>query len=436
MAIALGFKGGILGIGEETEYGTPANRTVFVEMNNDNLAITEERLHSGAIPALYTDDDEVQIGTRSVGGDVQLEMRYEGFEKFLKHGLGTANTVEVASFTVSNSNKYIDFKEDGGSEKSVAVDLGTYKMGTSSGTAGTLCAKIKSAIESQSSKTYTVSFNTTTKKLTIAVSNGTVQFLWKTGTHGSDNTDDHIGTLIGFNDTSDSQNANSITANNAVVAVYDHTFTLTDDLPIGLSIEVDRDIQSFLYSGCKINTMGLSLETNGYLLLNLGIIGKDEETVEATTPILQASNMIYFVHGKLIYNSIEKNVKSFNFTLNNKLSNDRIFLKSYTIAEPQRTGKLEITGNFTTEFDSVTEYNDFRNATSRALVFVCEDLNAIKGSLYRTLTINFPSIKLTGKTPTISNAGVIMQELPFKAYAIDSNTREFNIVLRNTNPSV
>lgn len=438
MVTGLGFKGAILGMGEESIYGTPVARTKFLEMSSDALAVTEERIHSGAIPSLFTDDDEVCKGAISVAGDMQFEMRFEGFELLLKHGMGGLASVEVATFIVTVSNQWFDFKEDAGAELNASISAGTYKMGSTDADAGTLCALIKTALELAGAGTYAVSFSNTTKKITIAVSGGAtnVQFLWKTGTHGSDNLDTHIGTLIGFSDTADSTNTSSHTAGTSVVTAFDHTFTLTDDLPVGLTMEVDRDITAFIYDGCKVNTLGMSIDTGGFLLLNVGIIGQDETTGSVTSATLPTANLVCFVTGVVTYGGSTKNVKSANFTLNNNLSTDRRFIGSRTMSEPQRSAKIEVTGTMTIEFETTAEYDDFRNATSRTLVLTFTELTALKGTIYRTITVTFPIIKLTGKTPTISDAGVIMLELPFKAYATDSATREFNVVVRNTIASV
>jgi|GEM_PF-3629431 len=71
-----------------------------------------------------------------------------------------------------------------------------------------LAAEIKTQLDAcGSGLTFTVTFNKLTGKFTITGSGFNI--LWKTGPHGSDNLDDHAGTLIGFNDGADDTGANT-----------------------------------------------------------------------------------------------------------------------------------------------------------------------------------------------------------------------------------
>jgi len=437
MSLALGFKGGILGIGEESTYGTAVTRDKFIEITSDGLTVEEERVESATLNALYHDEDNVKRGSISVNGDIECEMRYSGMEKLLKHALGTVSTAEQTSFEVTSSNKYIDFKEDGGSEQSCSVAESTYKMGTSSSEDDTLCKAIKTALEDTGSGTYTVSYSTTTKKITIAVSGAVsaVQFLWKTGTHGSDNTDDHIGTLIGFDDSSDTSSSSSLTGDNTLTCVYKHTFSIDDDLPTGLSLEVDRDIKGFLVEGAKINTLSMSAEVNALLKATFGIIGEEMTACDVTSATLPTAPLISFEDIAVTYDGGSKDVKSIEWTLNNNLKTDRYYLNSRQIKEPERSAKLEVTGTLTIDFDGTTEYDDFRAASSKAIVATATG-STIKGSHTYKMTITFGQVKLTGGVPQIADAGIIPLELPFKAYAADSNDREVTIELINTLASV
>ena len=427
----LGFKGGILGFGVETEFGTAVTPTKFIEINSDGLGVEQEHLHSEAIPQIYQDETENTQGAVTTSGEVEFEMRYEGMELLLKHAMGSVATSEVASFIVLATNKYLDF-DIGAGELIATVAEGTYAAGTSQAVAGSLCKAIYDAIVvAEPVGTYTVTFSTTTKKFTITRSAGTLSILWKTGTHGSDLLDTHIGTLIGFSDAADDTGSLSYAADNAVVSVYNHTFTLADDLPVGLTFEVDRDISAFTVEGGKINTLAMSIEQGGFLKSTLGIVGEDMTAAAATSPTLPTSALVNFTQGVLQYNSVTRSVPSASFTLNNNLKTDRRFIGSRLVSEPQRSGKIEVTGTFTVEFETLDEYNDFRAATSRALTLTFTG-GLIKTAHSYTLTITFPVIKLTAGVPMISDAGIISIELPFKAYATSLVAREFNMVLKNT----
>lgn len=51
--------------------------------------------------------------------------------------------------------------------------------------------------------THSCSYSNSTGKFTITATGTTLSLLWKTGTNGSDNTDTHIGTLMGYSDAAD-----------------------------------------------------------------------------------------------------------------------------------------------------------------------------------------------------------------------------------------
>lgn len=437
MTLAKGYLGGILGLGEEKTWGTAVTRTKFIRMNSDGIDVQEEHLNSKAIPAVYSDDDDFVQGPVRAGGPVEFEMRYEGCELIFKHGMGGAAVAEVATFEVTASNKYIDFKEDAGDALLATVAEGTVAMGESGATAGTLCAAIKTALEAAGAGTYTVTFSNTTKLITIAVSGGAsaVQFLWKTGAHGSDNLDDHIGTLLGFSDAADGENGASDTGDSAVVTVFDHTFTLADALPTGLSVEVDRDTDAFLLEGAKIQNLNLSIEPGGFLMGSVDFVAEDMTNTTVTASTLTTGLLVSFAHGACTYNAGAKSIKNAKITLNNNLKVDRQFVGSRLIAEPQRQGRYEVTGSILVEFDGYTEYTDFRAGSSKAIVLTFTGATIKSGFTY-TITITLAQVKLMGGVPKMKDGGPIEVEIPFKAYAASTSAREMTAVIRNTKSTI
>lgn len=121
---------------------------------------------------------------------------------------------EVASFVVTlNTNDFIDFTENGGSQASAQLTAGTYIMGSSSAVAGSLCALIKTKMEAAGSGTFTVTYNSTTRKLTITRSAGVFVFKFATGT----NTAKTAATLMGFT-VADTASAITTTSNSTTAA--------------------------------------------------------------------------------------------------------------------------------------------------------------------------------------------------------------------------
>lgn len=63
---------------------------------------------------------------------------------------------------------------------------------------------------------FTVSYDSQTGKPDFASDGTPFTILWKTGTNGADNTDTHIGTILGFDDTADDTGAGNYTADNDI----------------------------------------------------------------------------------------------------------------------------------------------------------------------------------------------------------------------------
>lgn len=435
MTVGLGFQGGVIAVGEESTWGTAVAPTKAIEIISEGINVAEERLHSGAIPQIYTDDDEVSKGAVTVSGEAEIETRWEGQELLLKHAMGGAASAEATSFVITlNTNDFIDFIEESGSELSAQITAGTYSLGADSSVAGSLCKAIKDAMELVGDGTYTVTHNTSTHIITIAVSGSKVTFkmLGSTGTNKTKS----AMTTLGYAMTDQTLAASQV-AGTAVVPVYTHTFTLTDALPTGLTIEVDKDTTAFLVEGGKINTFSMAIEYGNFLKTKIGIIGEDMTTTTVTALTPSTSPLITFAQGSISYAGSTVQVTQASFSLNNNLKADRRFIGSRLIAEPTRSKKIEVNGTIQLEFDGVAQYNDFRAATSRALVLTFTgETSAIKTGYSYSMVITFPVIKLTAAMPKFNAEGPLTIDLPFKAYASSGAAREFNIVLTNKIVSV
>lgn len=112
-----------------------------------------------------------------------------------------------------NTNDYIDFTENGGSQVSAQLTAGTYPMGVSSAEAGTLCALVKTKMDAAGSGTYTVTYSGSTDKVTITRNSGVFVIKWSSGT----NTAKNASAILGFS-VSDTASAISATSGSTVQA--------------------------------------------------------------------------------------------------------------------------------------------------------------------------------------------------------------------------
>lgn len=121
-----------------------------------------------------------------------------------RFGTGSGNGL----FVVDDDNKYIDFDEGGGEI------VGT--LTKANYTALSLIEHIATIMTTRSAAvgntwTYQGTFSEATGKATIEETAGPNNFtiLWKTGTHGADNADNHVGTTIGYADSADDDGASA-----------------------------------------------------------------------------------------------------------------------------------------------------------------------------------------------------------------------------------
>ena len=113
---------------------------------------------------------------------------------------------------ITSANKYIDITDDGGT---IAVTLteGMYKDPHE--LADHISAAATAASVGSGDDTITCTYSDSTGKFTLASDGSTFSLLWKTGTHGADNSDDHVGTTLGFSDTADDTGSTSYVADSA-----------------------------------------------------------------------------------------------------------------------------------------------------------------------------------------------------------------------------
>jgi len=221
------------------------------------------------------------------------------------------------------------------------------------------------------------------------------------------------------------------------VNVYQHEFSITDTLGTGLTIEIGKDIKAFRASGCMINNLTFDITNTGFLVVTLGIIGKDIGTASVATPSFPSAELIAFSEGAITWGTESVDIISASITLNNNLSDDRRFIGSRYIKQPQRNGKIEVTGTLTMEFEDITKYEDFRNAQERALnlTFTSSGTIDASGTSKYKLEIDCPNVRFTGGLPKIDDEGTINIELPFKAYS-DGTDKEMKVTLVNGVSSV
>lgn len=219
--------------------------------------------------------------------------------------------------------------------------------------------------------------------------------------------------------------------------VYDWVFPIADANAQSLSLEVIRDVKTYLYHGAVLQTLQLSVGgPNEPMLASAEFIAEDGEPIETTTPpTFTSTPLVVGAETSLTWKGGAIDVESCQIAISNNFDDARRFIGSRYIAQPYRSGKLAVTGRFTTEFQSQNEYDDFVAGTHGAIRILATSATAISGSYYYKLQIDVPIGRLLHATPMVGDGGRVRVDIPFIAYRNDSGF-EMSFTARNTLTSI
>ncbi len=366
--------------------------------------------------------------------------------KLLKVGFGQVTSTEVASFTVSTgSNDKINFTEDGGAEKTATLTAGTYKMGTTSATALTLCKEIKDQLEASNdtAATYTVTFSTSTKLLTITKNSGVFVLKFSTGANAATS----ARTLLGFGSV-DTSSAIAATAGTAVEIVYDHVFEPLDAITYGLSAGLTA--QMVMATGkvydvldCVVDVLKFSYKPNQELWIDAELEGrKPQDSAHdlsgLTDPASTAHPLLYSQLAFTVGGS-SRSITSLEVNFANNYKKD-LFVNSQYRSKFVRNGFRDITGAFTLDLaDSIAYgiYDAFIAGTQPALVATWTGAsNGIKTGFSYTVTMNLYKVQYNLEAVP-GGGGAAAPDAPIPFIGLHDGTNgSLKVTVRNNEASI
>ena len=219
----------------------------------------------------------------------------------------------------------------------------------------------------------------------------------------------------------------AISTPTGATATRRHTHTLGDNYGLGLTVQVGRPdtggtVRAFEYAGCKVPSLEIGNSVDELLLLNLGFVGKDEDTAQslgaasypASTEILNWSG------GVLNIAAAAMDVQDVSIKIE-RGHNERFRIRSdRATKEPIMNDLVKISGEVTAEFESLTAYNRFVNGTLAALDVTWTG-GVIEGAFSYYLKVTLNNVRFEGETPSVDGPDVLMQKLPFMAVYDGSN---------------
>lgn len=211
---------------------------------------------------------------------------------------------------------------------------------------------------------------------------------------------------------------------------YTHTFTpgdLTDD---HLSVQVGKPdtagtVQPFSFYGMKVTDWELSIEAGGLVALTTSLVGKQLATSDSLATASYgtgAATPFTFKHATASVAGGAANVKKLTIKGSNGLDTDRRFIGSEYRAEPLEADLREYSGSVDLEFESLTQYNRFRNANEVALV------STISAGAAASLTTTM-NVRFDGATPEVDGRGIVQLSAPYKCIGTTTDASAITAVL-------
>ena len=222
---------------------------------------------------------------------------------------------------------------------------------------------------------------------------------------------------------------------------YVHTLTPTSAVDtLSLTCQINKpDITGtdrvFSYLGCQIASWNLDSEINQLVKWTMNLIGTHEDTSQTLASASYPSGLspFTFAVGTLSIAGSEIAVKRVRLQGDNGLTRpaDRTFMQSTTPTRPKQ-GKVAarrmFTGSLVADFESLTAYNRYVNATEAALVLTYTD----SASAAMTITTN---VLFDGETPNVRGPGLLDQNLTFTCQSSTSDAAAITVVVTNADSS-
>ena len=225
------------------------------------------------------------------------------------------------------------------------------------------------------------------------------------------------------------------------VGTYRHTFTI-GTLP-SFAIEKqfpDLDTAKyFQYTGCKVNSLKVSVKSEGMIECSASFMGADE-TVANSTFAASAVDL-----GHQPFDGFEAVIaeggatlataSTVDFTIENNLDGNSYVIDGTGKRHSIPVGTAKVSGTIAVLFENVTLYNKAIANDESSLIVVLTKGTGVGTAGNEKLTFTIGELIFQPNTPGISGPLGILVELPFEAYYDnDAAASALKVVLDSTRP--
>jgi len=188
--------------------------------------------------------------------------------------------------------------------------------------------------------------------------------------------------------------------------------------------------QYFMYKGCKVNSMSLSMGADAELVATLSIVGTTEtigtssfdgSATEVNMSRLKNNQMSLKEGGATLANG-----KTVDLTINWNCDTDQYVINGGGVLGSIPDGVMNVSGNLNALFENVSLLNKAINSTESSMEAT------FSASASSSLTITMPELKYTRNSPGIDGPKGISISLPYGAY-YDNATEETSVQIELVN---
>lgn len=175
-------------------------------------------------------------------------------------------------------------------------------------------------------------------------------------------------------------------------------------------------VDSYCYSGSILNSLELTMATNGYLVAQANIDAKDEDKTQTIGTVSYPASVENFTFGQveiLINNVAQTYFRDMKVTFNKPTDVSRFMLGSATRLQPFTNAFNDIKIAFTADYSDNTLYKFFEEATTKKVeINIVGAALPVDGASKFTLKLVFPMCRFEGDSPNIKDLGPLQENIP------------------------
>jgi hypothetical protein len=375
----------------EVTYGVTPATPAFVAVRHTGTTLgTTKSTHISEELRADRQISDFRHGTKQVGGDLKFELSYGSFDQLLEATLGGTWTVKAAprtAITISASSVDNSINDSANLLPLLAAGDRVTIAGFT-GTAG-------------NNQTGLIVVSSTVSKMVLSGGNALVT--------------DAAGESVTVTTLTYQLKAGTVRRSFSVMRHF-------SDLQAG-------DKPFHLYTGVELNTMNLTIPSDGIVNGTFGVMGKTQTlsttgVAGQTLGSASTTRVMDSFTGTITEGGVSLAIATeITLTLENGLE-PRFAIGTDSVIGNGVIGRSNLTGQLTAYFENATMLEKFLNETGSSLLFTIVDRT---GNSYR---FNIPSIVYNGGQPDTQGQGSITLAIPFQAI-LDSTTASNIVIDRN-----